>query len=62
MFEFSHIVSLMLFIVIGGIGMASMQDGLAIVFRRLAKMITPAMGNTTGARTAVSREDYFLSK
>ncbi|WP_020399173.1 hypothetical protein [Kordiimonas gwangyangensis] len=35
MFEFSHIVSLMLFIVIGGIGMASMQDGLGIVFRRM---------------------------
>ena len=62
MFEFSHIVSLMLFIVIGGIGMASMQDGLGIVFRRLAKMIAPTMGPTPSAQTAVRREDYSLSK
>ena len=62
MFEFSHIVSLMLFIVIGGIGMASMQDGLGIVFKRLAKMITPALHSKAGARSAIIREDLFPFK
>lgn len=62
MFEFSHIVSVMLFIVIGGIGMASMQDGLGIVFKRLAKMITPAVQSKAGATPTISREDFFLYK
>lgn len=62
MLEFSHIVSLMLFIIIGGIGMASMQDGMALVLRRLAKMIMPAMQGKAGTAVTSHREDFFLSK
>jgi hypothetical protein len=62
MFEFSHIVSLMLFIIVGGIGMASMQDGLALVVRRLGKTLVPALRGKAGTSVTSHHEDYFLFK
>jgi len=62
MFEFSHIVSLMLFIIVGGIGMASMQDGLALVFRRLGKMIAPAIQGAPDHEQLVRSKDCYLPK
>ena len=38
MLTFSHLVTLLFFIVIGGIGMSSVQDGFAPVWRRLQTM------------------------
>ncbi len=36
---FSHIFILMMFIMIGAVGMASMQDGMALVFKRLRTLL-----------------------
>ncbi|WP_417456922.1 hypothetical protein [Kordiimonas sp.] len=36
---FSHILILMLFVLIGAVGMASMQDGMTLVFKRLHALI-----------------------
>ncbi len=36
---FSHILILMLFVLIGAVGMASMQDGMTLVFKRLHTLL-----------------------
>ena len=59
MFELSHIISLMLFIVIGGIGMASMQDGLEIVFRRMVTIFRA--GRVRDDRAALPARHSFLT-
>ncbi|WP_417463810.1 hypothetical protein [Kordiimonas sp.] len=36
---FSHILILMLFVLVGAVGMASMQDGMTLVFKRLRTLL-----------------------
>ncbi|WP_262691817.1 hypothetical protein [Kordiimonas aestuarii] len=57
MLDLSHVVTLLLFIVIGGIGMASMQDGLGIVGRRLMMLFRRRLHNP---RTGTVRPQTFM--
>lgn len=39
MLELEHLATLLAFILLGGFGMAAMQDGMACVWKRLATML-----------------------
>ena len=60
MLDLSHIATLLLFIGIGGIGMASMQDGMALIVRRLIKTTMPATRRTLCNRNAEKTQSIMM--
>ena len=56
---FSHIFILMLFILVGAVGMASMQDGMALVFKRLQALLRKPSSWTVEVKPTFNRKLTF---